>query len=110
MDGGVHYFPNPPYDDAPQLSQDALTSYLPADLEPDALEAYRRGFLAALQLREPPQVVTGAGGTAAGDALRAVVLPLGGEIYEPADEIEDSGDEDATAAGDAGAYTADLKI
>ncbi|KAK3266774.1 hypothetical protein CYMTET_24633 [Cymbomonas tetramitiformis] len=101
--GGASHFPNPPYDDSPPPPLDALADLLPVALEPDVLAAYQRGFLAALRLRDSPQAVPGVGGTAAGDALRTVVPPSGGEIYELAAGIDVPGDEDGAVAVDAGA-------
>ncbi|KAK3233626.1 hypothetical protein CYMTET_56079 [Cymbomonas tetramitiformis] len=77
---------------------DALADSLTVPLDPDIMTAYRRGFLAALRLRDSLGTVPGAGGTTAGDALQAVVQPPGSEVRDATAEDED-GDEDAAAAG-----------
>ena len=59
-----------------------------------------RDVLAALRLRDSPQDVPDAGGTAAEDALRTVVPPSGGEIYELATENDFNNNDE----GDATAY------
>ncbi|KAK3260176.1 hypothetical protein CYMTET_30849 [Cymbomonas tetramitiformis] len=48
----------------------------------EVMAAYRQGFLAALQLRDSPETVPGAGDMAARDAPRAVVQPPGGEAQD----------------------------
>ncbi len=101
--GGASHYPNPPFDNAPPPQLDDLADYLTVALDPDILAAYRRGFLAALRLRDSPQEVPGAGGTAAGDAPRTVVPPSGGEIYELTDENYVPEDEDEAATATAGA-------
>ncbi|KAK3252292.1 hypothetical protein CYMTET_21987 [Cymbomonas tetramitiformis] len=102
--GGASHYPNPPFDDSPPPPLDALADLLTVALEPDGiLAAYQRGFIAALRLWDSPQVVPGAGGTAAGDALRTVVPPSGGEIYELTAENDVPEDEDGDATAYAGA-------
>ncbi len=108
--GGASHFPNPPYDDPPPPPLDDLADYLTVALDPDILAAYQQGFLAALRLRDSPQAVPDAGGTAAGDALRTVVPPSGGEIDELAAGNYVSEDEDEDATVDAGAETEHFEI
>ncbi|KAK3281473.1 hypothetical protein CYMTET_10740 [Cymbomonas tetramitiformis] len=112
--GGASHYPNPPFDASPPPQLESLQGLLTVTLEPDVLAAYQRGFLAALRLRDSPQEVPGAGGTASEDALQTVVPPSGGEIYElPAEdgvtEDEDE-DEDEDAAAYAGAVSAEGEI
>ncbi|KAK3233979.1 hypothetical protein CYMTET_55758 [Cymbomonas tetramitiformis] len=108
--GGASHFPNPPYDSPPPPPPGDLADYLTVTLEPNILAAYRQGFLAALRLRDSPQAVPGTGGTAAGDALRMVVPPPGGEIYELTAENDVPEDEDEDAAVDAEAALEHFEI
>ncbi|KAK3275659.1 hypothetical protein CYMTET_16222 [Cymbomonas tetramitiformis] len=108
--GGASHYPNPPIDNAPPPQLDDLADFLTVALDPDILAAYQRGFLAALRLRDSPQEVPGAGGTAAGDALRTVVPPSGGEIYELTDEDYVPEDEDEAATVDAEADSEHFEI
>ncbi len=75
-------FPSPPYDSPSPRPLDALEDSLTVALDPEVMTAYRQGFLAALRLRDSPEAVPGAGGTAAGDAPRTVVQPPGGEAHD----------------------------
>ncbi|KAK3247026.1 hypothetical protein CYMTET_43466 [Cymbomonas tetramitiformis] len=78
--GGASHFPNPPYDSPPPPTLDYLADLFTVALEQSILAAYQQGVLAALRLRDSPEAVPVAGDTAAGDALRTVVPPSGGEI------------------------------
>ncbi|KAK3250204.1 hypothetical protein CYMTET_40409 [Cymbomonas tetramitiformis] len=108
--GGASHFPNPPYDSPSPRPLDALADSLTVALEPDVLAAYQQGFLAALRLRDSPGAVPGAGGTAAGDALRTVVPPPGGEIDDLTAEDAVPEDEDKDTIVDAGAVSEQSEI